>query len=118
MDLPDASRALAPCLWLLASESENGTIPADLENLSWRLRKDVVWLTDALIPLIQHGFLEDASNVLAECLQGATQIRSDQRQIRGRKIKTPHTPQVALNGFDEFWKPYPKKVSKKDAQKA
>lgn len=79
MDLPDASRALAPCMWLLASESEDGTVPADLEDLAWRLRKTKAWMVEALKPLVDQGFLEDASNVLARRLQ-----RAIPDQIRGR----------------------------------
>ncbi|MCK5318542.1 MAG: hypothetical protein KAJ55_11525 [Anaerolineales bacterium] len=109
MDLPDASRALAPCMWLLASESDDGTVPANLEDLAWRLRKTVVWMTKALKPLVEEGFLEDASNVLAECLQRAIpdQIRSEADQSRA--VQTPK------NGFALFWAVYPRKVKKKAA---
>lgn len=109
MDLPDASRALAPCMWLLASESDDGSVPADLEDLAWRLRKSVGWLTKALKPLVDGGFLEDASNVLAECLQRAIpdQIRSETDQRRAE--------QTPKNGFASFWAAYPRKVKKKEA---
>jgi len=120
MDLPDASRALAPCLWLMASESDNGTIPADLETISWRLRKDVVWLTDALIPLLQHKFLEDASNVLAECKHDAPSEQSRVGRVKKeKKEKIPPTvPPKGTNGFSEFWEAYPRKVGKRAAERA
>ena len=47
--LPVASRALAPMLWLLASEAKDGAFDASLSELSFRLRqseKDVEWRTD------------------------------------------------------------------------
>lgn len=64
--LPLASRALAPMLWLLASETTDGTIPADPGVLAFRLRWDSNELAAGLTALIQHGFLIDASNVLAD----------------------------------------------------
>ena len=70
--LPVASRAIAPMLWLLASESENGLIEKSTEEIAFRLRmaeKDVV---TAIKPLIDNGFFNDADNVLASCLQDAT----------------------------------------------
>lgn len=70
--LPVASRAIAPMLWLLASEAENGLIEKSTEEIAFRLRmleKDVV---SAIKPLIDNGFFNDADNVLASCLQDAT----------------------------------------------
>ena len=69
--LPLASRALAPMLWLLASEYEEGKIPADLNRIAFRVRVSVSDLQDALNPLISSGFFigyQDASTMLAECL--------------------------------------------------
>jgi hypothetical protein len=71
MCLPLASRALAPCLWLLASESEDGKLPTDLDKLAFRLRCTVAELVPALNALIQHGFIESASGLLAERKQSA-----------------------------------------------
>lgn len=70
-DLPVASRALAPCLWLLASEHMDGGIRLTLTQICFRLRMSMDDLTDALKPLISGGFLIDASDVLAECPQSA-----------------------------------------------
>lgn len=66
--LHDASRALAPMLWLLASESKDATIDADPEKLAFRLRRTPKEIVDALTPLISSGFFEvvqDASKPLA-----------------------------------------------------
>lgn len=69
--LPLASKALAPMLWLLASESEDGQIDCDPDNLAWRLRWAIKDIKDGLTPLIKQGFLIPASGALAECLQDA-----------------------------------------------
>lgn len=68
--LPLASKALAPCLWLLASEYEGGQIPADFSLIGFRLRLSEKQVEDAVTPLIQKGFFI-ASNPLAECKQDA-----------------------------------------------
>lgn len=72
--LPVASRALAPMLWLLASDHIDGIIDADVKRLAFRLRMDAAELSQALKPLIDAGFFElaeGASGVLAECLPTA-----------------------------------------------
>ena len=68
--LPVASKALAPCLWLLASEYEDGAIPADMHLIAFRMRMSPDDVMSALEPLINKGFFH-ASNVLAECKQNA-----------------------------------------------
>lgn len=76
--LPIASRALAPMLWLLASESKDpntGEFDGSVEELTFRLRWPETEIVDALKPLIDSGFFEMvqiASTVLAECLRDAT----------------------------------------------
>lgn len=81
--LHDASRALAPMLWLLASESKDATVNADPEKLAFRLRRTPQWVVDALTPLIESGFFEvvqDASNPLAERTQGACSEREKEAE--------------------------------------
>jgi hypothetical protein len=76
--LPLASKALAPMLWLLASEYDEGKIPLDYDLISFRLRTNVEDLKSALSPLIKSGFFllnQDASNVLAECLPREEDIK-------------------------------------------
>jgi uncharacterized phage protein (TIGR02220 family) len=74
--LPLASRALAPMLWLLASENENGIINADPSELAFRLRQTEKQIGEALEPLMDKGFFLFAeggdSASLADCLQRAT----------------------------------------------
>ncbi len=72
--LPVASRALAPMLWLLASESINGDFDADPDELAFRLRSSVKEIEAALAPLIDKGFflpVQDASKPLADSVQVA-----------------------------------------------
>ena len=85
--LPIASKALAPMLWLLASEYQDGKIPADLNRIAFRVRMSVADLDDALSHLIQSGFFicyQGASEVLAECLP-----REEKRRERVEREKTP-----------------------------
>lgn len=70
--LPIASKALAPMLWLLASEHEDGSIDADPRRIAFRLRWPEADIIAGLKPLIDGGFLFVASGALAPCLQDAT----------------------------------------------
>lgn len=73
--LPVSSRALAPMLWLIASEHMDGVIDADPSNLAFRLRTSAPQIEEALSPLIGKGFFDVVqfdSNLLAERKQSAT----------------------------------------------
>lgn len=106
--LPVASRALAPMLWLLASEQETGEIDATPKKLAFRLRMTEREVADALKPLIDNGFFsvtQDDSDALAECKRDAmpeTEKRREEKEDR----------------FEIFWKAYPRKVGKDAARKA
>lgn len=89
--LPVASRALAPMLWLLASESKEGVFDGSVDELSFRLRSSEREIEAGLKSLIEKGFfveVQGASNVLAERVQPATdscsetegETETDQRQ--------------------------------------
>ena len=69
--LPLASRALAPMLWLLASESRDGTFDATPEKIAFRLRTTPAEVIAAIKPMIQAGFLINASAMLAPCYRDA-----------------------------------------------
>lgn len=105
--LPLASRALAPMLWLLASEEKDGAFNAAPEELAFRLRTSEKEILQGLDPLIKAGFfmpVQSDSDVLAPCLQPAvpeTEKRRDREE-----------------GFDSFWQAYPNKKAKADALKA
>lgn len=104
--LPIASKAIAPMLWLLASESNDGVIHRSAEEIAFRLRmteKDVI---TAIKPLIDNGFFIEDSNMLAECLQDATTEREKSRvrveKEREKEIDTPDG--VSPLVFEDFKK--------------
>jgi hypothetical protein len=70
-----ASKALAPMLWLIASEQMDGTFNGEPERLAFRLRWPVSDVVAGLKPLIDAGFVAfdsaDSSGLLAECYQSA-----------------------------------------------
>lgn len=109
--LPVASRALAPFLWLLASEDKDGRIDGTFEEIAFRLRMTEQDLVDALKPLIDAGFFSDDSNSLAECKQSAcleTEGETEKRKkesCRVAKATATENPE-----FEEFWKSYPKRT--------
>jgi len=105
--LPVASRALAPFLWLLASEYEDGKIVATLDELAFRLRMTRRELDDALSPLVQAGFFE-ASEPLAERKPDAIPEKEIQDKEEIEEEHTTAAPRVNVK-FDEFWKEYPRR---------
>ena len=109
MCLPLASKAIAPLLWLLASESKNGEFNASIDELSFRLRITSKEVEQGLNPLINNGFFIDASTMLAPCLQRA---RPETEREGERETKKK---EFADDKFDAFWIAYPKKVAKEDA---
>ena len=123
--LPVASRALAPLLWLLASEYEGGKITASVEKLAFRLRMTPKEFTTAVKPLIDGNFFSDASNTLAPRKHDASleKEREKQEQTEKEKIScgvgkpTPTTD----DDFEKLWSVYPKRkgpADKGDARKA
>jgi hypothetical protein len=110
--LPVASRALAPMLWLLASEHHNGVLDASPQKLSFRLRLSVSDASDALKPLIENKFFSvvaDDSPLLAPRKHDATpETEAEQRERRDRLARD----------FKTFYAAYPKKKAPADAEKA
>jgi hypothetical protein len=113
MCLPLASKALAPLLWLLASESKDGTFDADLDELNFRLRIDKKDLVEGLKPLIDKGFFIDASGVLADCLRDAIPETEGERESEKRQNTAPS----GAARFEDFWKAWPKNERKQDKAK-
>jgi hypothetical protein len=100
MCLPLASKALAPLLWLLASESKDGTFDGSLDELVFRLHITPKDYQDGVKPLIDKGFFVVASGVLAECYQDAIpeteregeterETKTEKRQISNRGSRLP-----------------------------
>ena len=97
--LPLASKALAPMLWLLASENQIGLIDKTTDELAFRLRITEKELVGAIKPLIDNGFFVDADNVLASCLQDAT-TETEKRRVEKSDISTPEG--VSENIFKDY----------------
>ena len=83
--LPLASKALAPLLWLLASESKDGVFDASTEELVFRLRMTESEVIDGVKPLIDKGFFVIASGVLAERKQVAIPEREGETETEKEK---------------------------------
>ena len=83
--LPLASKALAPLLWLLASESKDGVFDASTEELVFRLRMTESEVIDGVKPLIDKGFFVIASGVLAERKQVAIPEREGETETETEK---------------------------------
>ena len=79
--LPVESRAIAPLLWLLASESLAGCFQGASKVLAFRLRLPQDEVERALKPLIEQGFFIVASNSLAERYQSATPEAETEAEI-------------------------------------
>jgi len=86
--LPVASKALAPGLWLLASEYENGLIDASEQEVAFRLRVSVPELRSAIKSLLDNGFFIDASGMLAGRYQDATLETEKEREVEKEKKET------------------------------
>jgi hypothetical protein len=95
MCLPIASKAIAPLLWLLASESKTGEFNANVIELAFRLRMTEKEVNDGLNPLISKGFFVDASGVLAECLQVAIPETETETETE-RETKTKKSKSITL----------------------
>lgn len=94
MSLSIAGKALAPMLWLLASESQDGSFDSSIEELVFRLRMPEKDIKDGLKSLIDKGFFIDDSNVLADCLHDATPETERETEKRENSLseKVPTTP--------------------------
>lgn len=103
--LPVASKALAPLLWLLACESKDGVFNATTEELEFRLRITSKEIDSGLNPLIENGFFEVASGVLAECLQDATTEKSREERETEAKASNVSPPEgVSISVWADFLK--------------
>lgn len=83
--LPVASKALAPMLWLLASEYEGGVIDASLDEIAFRMHLSPNDMAEALNPLIEAGFFtveQDASKPLAEPERVASLEKEEEKQVK------------------------------------
>lgn len=110
--LPDASRALAPMLWLIASESQNGDIDMTLSDLSYRLRMINSDFVSAFKPLIFARYFScdeiDASKPLSLHKQNGASERETETE---KNI-------LFDEEFSIWYKSYPRRQARGDAEKA
>lgn len=107
--LPIASKALAPLLWLLASEYQEGIIEGSLDKISFRLRMTGKDFELAIAPLVSSGFFamyQDASTPLADIKQDAClEKRREEKEKR-------------VSDFGIFWNAFAYKEGKGGAEKS
>ena len=123
--LPLAARALAPMLWLLASESMDGVFDASVEELAFRLRTPDDEIQAGLGPLLDAGFfvpaVHDASTKLAGCeliasvkLAARSQPASAKQAAR-QQLATPETEAEEKTKAEEKAEAEEKAVGKNSA---
>jgi hypothetical protein len=103
MCLPLASKALAPLLWLLASESKDGTFDGSQDELVFRLHITPKEYSDGVKPLIDKGFFIIASGVLAERYQPAIPETETETERETKKSIAPPEG-VSSEVWDSFVK--------------
>ena len=80
----DGAKALLLELWMVASDTDDGSLPS-IDALAWRLRRASNVLAETLT-FINHKFIEGASEVLAGRLQDAIPEKSrEELQSRGEE---------------------------------
>lgn len=113
--LPLASQALAPRLWLLASEYSDGKITASIQEIAFRLHVTVQDLEVALKPLVDAEFFADASGALAVRKQEARleieiQVETEEEEEgEGEAALRAHAPAVIPDVSREI-RPKPKRA--------
>tara|TARA_R110000868_G_scaffold276984_1_gene536848 strand:+ start:75 stop:788 length:714 start_codon:yes stop_codon:yes gene_type:complete len=103
MRLPIASKALAPLLWLLASESKDGIFDGSLDELVFRLHITAKEYQDGVKPLIDNDFFILVSGVLAERKQSAIPETEGEREKEAKR-ETEAPEGVSLEVWDSFVK--------------
>ena len=104
--LPLEARALAPMLWLLASEHRDGAFDADAQKLAFRLRTSTEQVAGALLALCDRG--------LFEAVQDACPETESERET---EVESEAESDIE---FENFWKAFdpPKNARKPDARRA
>jgi len=102
--LPIASKALAPMLWLLASESKDGIFDGSLDELVFRLHITPKEYEDGLKPLIDKDFFTVVSGVLAERLHNAIPETERETETKREKKATSVAPPegVSISVWQDF----------------
>lgn len=128
-----ASKALAPCLWMLASESTDGSIDAEIGELAWKFGMTEGEVRDGIDGLIQADFfaLTDAPNTYTynhTYTEEREREREREESVLAARLQDAskplaRKPRAVRAGvtdirFEAFWLAYPKKVGKEAARKA
>lgn len=101
MRLPLASKAIAPLLWLLASESKDGIFDGSLDELVFRLHITKKEYEDGVKPLIENDFFTVVSGVIADRKQNAI----PETETEGEAKKETEAPEgVSLEVWESFVK--------------
>ena len=111
-----ASKALAPCYWLLASEHTEGQIEVKPDKIAWRFRTDEVTVLATVKELIDKGFFEvvqDAIGLLADRLQHAipeTETETETEPLSSgddaSPINPPKKPKAAPIPYNQIYDTY------------
>ncbi len=104
MRLPIASKALAPMLWLLASESKDGVFDGSLDELVFRLHITPKEYQDGVKPLIDNDFFILVSGVLAERKQVAIPETETEGETETKKKATIVAPPEGVS--DSVWQEF------------
>ena len=104
MRLPIASKALAPMLWLLASESKDGVFDGSLDELVFRLHITPKEYQDGVKPLIDNDFFILVSGVLAERKQVAIPETEGEGETETKKKATIVAPPEGVS--DSVWQEF------------
>jgi len=113
MRLPIASKAIAPMLWLLASESKDGVFDGSLDELVFRLHITEKEYQSGVKPLIDNNFFTVVSGVLAERLQDAipeTERETEaetkkEKKILGKRLASDLTLSIEWEQFCQQTRP-------------
>ena len=104
MRLPIASKAIAPMLWLLASESKDGVFDGSLDELVFRLHITPKEYQDGVKPLIDNDFFNVVSGVIAECKQVAIPETEGETETKTEKKATSVATPIGVS--DSVWQEF------------
>jgi hypothetical protein len=107
MRLPIASKAIAPMLWLLASESKDGVFDGSLDELVFRLHITEKEYQAGVKPLIDNDFFNVVSGVLAERYQVAIPETERETETETKKEKKTLGKRLASDfSFPKEWEEF------------
>jgi len=113
--LPIASKALAPMLWLLASESKDGVFDGSLDELVFRLHITPKEYQDGVKPLIDKDFFVVVSGVLAERKQPAIPETEGETETETETKKRATVVATPVGVSNSVWQEF---VSHRKSKKA